>query len=225
MKPQRINSRASKLAFTRADLFVITIGVLVLTAVPAVLKYYSRPAVPEKAPRLICVNHLKQIAAAHKQFALDHADSFTFAVSTNDGGSLEFGSSDLVFEHFRPLAEYMRDPKILVCPLDVDRAPAENFGASLNSNRNVSYFVGINATEMVPGMFLAGDRHLVLHGRRLVGTHNLSTSSPVSWHTTNHGGAGNVAIVDGSAQGLSNGELRELLANTGSETNLISIPD
>ena len=103
------------------------------------------------------------------------------------------------------------------------RQPRRNFGPNL-SNTNISYFVGLDANDTMPQMFLAGDRNIVdgtlLPNRILL----LTTNDAVSWGKDLHKQQGNVALADGSVQGFSSSRLQAALMNTGSLTNRLAIP-
>ena len=118
-----------------------------------------------RAKRIWCVNNLEQIGPGFHTFANDHNGRFPMAVSTNDGGSLEYVQDDRGtnaishsgFRHFQTLAGELSTPRILICPVDT-RQPAASFARL--QNENVSYFVGVDADSSKPTSVLAGDRNL-----------------------------------------------------------------
>ena len=72
------------------------------------------------------------------------------------------------------------------------------------SNTNISYFIGLDADESMPQMFLAGDRNLLINGAPArTGAVSLTSKDRLEWGKTIHHGQGNIALADGSVQELS----------------------
>ena len=109
----------------------------------------------KRAASIVCINNLKQINLAFKQWALDHGDMFPFQISTNGGktlvgnyvkgGTLEFcsrgsdgfdGSAPIIFQ---VMSNELETTKILVCPADAKKTAAPDFKHV--SAQNVSYQV------------------------------------------------------------------------------------
>jgi hypothetical protein len=108
-------------------------------------------------------------------------------------------------------------------------------------NSNVSYFIGLEATEDFPSMILSGDRNIYgglntfanytatqnsgygdashFGAFGLLGT-NWSTASPPApgWTGLMHQQAGNLLLCDGSVQQVSSSGLRTQLQNSGDAT-------
>ena len=144
------------------------------------------------------------------------------AVSTNSGGSLEYIATGAVFRHYEVMSNELSTPFILVCPRD-NRKPLKNFGPTL-ANSNISYFVGIDARDETPQMFLAGDCNIT-GGRRLSnGILELGTNDFIGWSQGIHNGLGNVALADGSVQQLKSEGLQESLKRTGTSINRLAMP-
>jgi prepilin-type N-terminal cleavage/methylation domain-containing protein len=165
-----------------------------------------------------------------------------------------------VFGYFMVMSNELRAPKILICPADENeqvltsdgyiwkaaRFPASTFGSSIPPNStttvpytndlNTSYFVGVDARDTKPLMFLAGDHNLGAdyllepiwgfvippHYYRPDCKVSLGTNwgTPggwpgVSWLNTMHSKQGNVGLGDGSVQQFNRSRLREALANSG----------
>jgi prepilin-type processing-associated H-X9-DG protein len=114
-------------------------------------------------------------------------------------------------------------PFILYCPMDKGRKPATNFIWLRDSK--ISYFVGLDATEMQPQSFLAGDRNLTTNGQPVKpGFVELTTNVAVGWAATIHTNQGNVVMGDGSVQQLSSARLPAALRCTLLATNRLAVP-
>jgi prepilin-type processing-associated H-X9-DG protein len=216
---------------------------VIIAAVLAVLMGLYLPAMlwPRRctscAPN--CVNNLKMVGLAFSQWALDNGDKYPMQVSVTNGGTMEWVGSRPVYFHFLVMSNELNTPKILFCPQESDsqRQPAVTFfpspglGASqvpLTNDLNLSYFVGVDAHDRQPSMFLAGDRHLSAGGKPLPpGLVELWTNGPVAWAKpvrSRHNDGGNIALADGSVQSLNDAQLRLALAMTGKATNRLAMP-
>ena len=211
--------KSQAIAFTFIEMLVVigVIGLLAALLLPAIAKAKAR------AQRISCVCNLKQIGLSYRQWALDHTNAYPMALSTNFGGTLEHVATGEVWPHFQVMSNELNTPVVLVCPSDRGRFRVKHFGSNL-SNSNLSYFVGLDADDATPQMFLAGDRNLVggtmLPNRILL----LTTNDAVRWSQKMHINQGNVAMADGSVQGFGNSHLRMALANTGVATNRLAMP-
>lgn len=143
-------------------------------------------------------------------------------ISTNFGGTLEYVILGETFRHFQAMSNELNTPVILACPAD-SRRPATDFTAGF-SNTNLSYFVGLDATESLPQMFLSGDRNITGGVRLANGTLILTTNVFIGWGTDLHDGQGNVALADGSVQGFSSFHLRAVMAVSGAPMNRLAMP-
>ena len=206
-------------ALTRVDVLVV-IGAFMLLGLclaPALARARA------KAQRIGCVCNLKQIGLSFKLWAGDHSDNYPTPVAMTNGGTMELAASGSVFPHFQVLSNELNTPRVLLCPADKSRTPATNFVHL--SNAHISYFIGLDAGESNPQMFLAGDSNLEIDGRPVPsGILNLWTNSAIGWTAERHVRCGNVVLGDGSTQQYSSPKLREQLANTGVATNRLAIP-
>jgi type II secretory pathway pseudopilin PulG len=202
------------------------VALLVIIAVIAILAAMLLPALAaakRKAQRIACVNNLKQCGLAFRIWEGDNGDKYPMAVSSAQGGTMEYTDGANTFRHFQVMSNELSTPKILICPADT-RIAAVNFSGL--KNQNVSYFVGLEANELNPQMLLDGDRNLNVGNEPKNGILRLVPGQPISWTETMHVNQGNVGLADGSVQQLSNPGLRSILQNSGSPTNTwhISLP-
>lgn len=224
MKPTSCSSgknHSFQPGFTLAALLVI----IAVLAILAALLLPALAAAKRKAQRINCVNNLKQDGLAFRIWEGDNGDKYPMAVSTANGGTMEFTTGADTFRHFQVMSNELSTPKILVCPADSTRKAAANFIRL--QNHNVSYFVGLDATETSPQMLLDGDRNVTGPAEPENGILKLAPGDPVSWTEAIHVRQGNVGLADGSVQQLSNSSLRQTLKDSGNPTNTwrISLPE
>ena len=203
------------------------VALLVVIAVIAILAAMLLPALAaakRKAQRIACVNNLKQCGLAFRIWEGDNGDKYPMAVSTAQGGTMEYTDGANTFRHFQVMSNELSTPKILICPADT-RMVAANFSGL--KNQNISNFVGLDANELNPQMLLDGDRNLDVGNELKNGILGLVPGQPIGWTETMHVNQGNVGLADGSVQQLSNPGLRSALQNSGSPTNTwrISLPE
>ncbi len=198
-------------------------GLLVVIAVLAILAAMLLPALAaakRKAQRINCVNNLKQDGLAFRLWEGDNGGNYPMSVSTNKGGTLE--SAVGAFRHFQVMSNDLSTPKILVCPAD-DRTVAVNFARL--KNMNVSYFVGLDATEARPQMLLTGDRNVTNGLSPVRSLLELRPEIPAGWTEALHTGQGNVGLADGSVQQFTISGLRHAIRNSDDPTNRIALPE
>jgi prepilin-type N-terminal cleavage/methylation domain-containing protein len=172
--------------FTLIEFMVVVLMLAVLAGI--YLPQLARPRV--RICRTTCDNNLKQIGLAFRQWALDNGDKFPMQVSTTNWGTLEWVGNGPTYFHFLVMSNELNTPKLLFCPEESDsnRRPAVTFGSAaglgigqipLTKDNSISYFVGVDAQDSQPSMFLAGDHHLTVGGKRpRPGLLDLWTDSP-----------------------------------------------
>lgn len=223
-------------AFTIIELLVVVACILCLVAL--CLPIIQRRA-HSRSTRITCVSNLKQTGLAFKTWALDNNDHFPMHLSTNAGGTLEWGAS-AVWPHLQVMSNELSTPRVLVCDQDRQRTAATNFNAPAFSDARLSYFIGLGATELEgivsipidpgrppecsPNSILAGDDNLtnaLPAGGRVV---PLATNASVGWDRTRHSHKGNLLFTDGSVQEIANGGLRLSFEALGTGTNRLVLP-
>jgi prepilin-type processing-associated H-X9-DG protein len=200
---------------------------LVVVAVIAILAAMLLPALAKaktKATQINCVNNLKQCGLAFRIWEGDNGDKMPMDVPVAKGGTKECDTGAETFRHFQVMSNELSTPKILACPADT-RTAADNF--TRLKNQNVSYFVGLEANDMNPQMFLDGDRNITGGSEPQNGILKLVPGGPASWTAAIHNNQGNVGLADGSVQQCSNAALLNMLKNSGDATNSwrISLPE
>jgi prepilin-type N-terminal cleavage/methylation domain-containing protein/prepilin-type processing-associated H-X9-DG protein len=170
---------------------------------------------------LTCSQNLKEIGLAVPDFARDHGNRVGWQISTNEGGSLEYGLSGAqTFRHFQVQSHYINACIILLCPQD-NRDAAANWGSL--SNANVSYFVGLDSDPKLPLSIVAGDRNITAASGVIL---QWNPSSPPGWVKSVglHGDKGHVAFGDGHVEELDSAGLSNALQRAGMSTNRFAVP-
>jgi prepilin-type N-terminal cleavage/methylation domain-containing protein len=230
VKPRFSNQRSHALTLVEVLVVIVVLAVLVAILLPTL-----RP--PRDIPsRIYCVNNLKEICLAYRIWEGDHGDKYPMQTSITNGGAMELtGANDWL--NFSVLSNELTTPKILICPADTNRIAATNFTTDFN-NSNISYFIGLDVTDIQPQMFFSGDDNFVVDGIPIKsGLMQLSTNSNVAWASGRHISynahfwttagdkfVGNISFTDGSVQQLTQSGLRQALQQTGVATNRLAIP-
>lgn len=202
----------------------------VVIAVLMILALIILPAIQDshgisKAPRIACVNNLKQICLANLVWAGDNGDKFPMGVSVTNGGTMELVATGNAVQSFLVMSNELSTPKILFCRADTTRTAAPSFAWPVGSS-NISYFVGVDVTNsMNPQMILSGDDNLEIGGVPVKsGLLEIPTNAPVAWTAARHKLVGNFGLADGSVQQATIHSLQQAFRETGVATNRLAIP-
>lgn len=207
-------SKRANRAFTLVEFMVVVVMlvVLVILVVPHSIR------AKQKAKRISCIGRLKQSSLAFRQWSIDRTNHYPMQVSVEFGGTRELIPSGQTFRHFEVMSNELNTPLLLACPADKERIPALSFRPGI-ANSNVSYFVGLG-----PQSLLSGDRTIFNGVCPVSGAVALMTNNFAGWSEDIHQGGINVALADGSVQGLSSNRLWQALADTGLATNWLQLP-
>jgi len=207
-----------KRALTFADVCVC-LGIIVLAIV------FLVPAISRPRHRHYswCTTNLKQDMLAIKIWAGDNNDKYPMQTSVTNGGTMELMNSSEAWRAFQVMSNELSTPKVLVCEEDKTHTYGTSFDDSLK--HHISYFVGVNATDVAPQSIVFGDSNFEFHKTTVPpGFFNMVSNNPPQWSSTRHPGSGNVALADGSVQSLTDKSLIQTLTITSLATNRIFIP-
>ena len=211
-----MKTRKPPSAFTSVELLLILAILVILSALflPALTRR------PPRAQGIKCINNLKNIGLAFRIFATDNNDQYPGGILLSNGmAPAQIG----ILQIYRTLSNELSTPKLLICPADEKRKPADSF-TNLQT-KNLSYFVSLSADEAEPQNLLSGDRNLQTNNVSIPpGLFALTLGTPISFSSELHNGEGNIAMADGSVQLLSAVRVSLSATNSAIATNLIVIP-
>jgi prepilin-type processing-associated H-X9-DG protein len=203
--------------FTRVELVVAAVVALLLTGVLFEAGFFrSRHVVSH----LTCSVNLRQLGLAVRLFADNHA-GYPWAVSTNQGGTLEFDAvGSGTFRHFQVLSNDIYVTLGVVCPQDTRKA-ATNWAGMANTN--VSYFVGLDSDPKLPHSIMAGDRNITASEGIILRANN-HTPPPWVKRVGLHGDKGHILFGDGHVEVLDSSGLSNALQRTRVPTHRLAVP-
>jgi prepilin-type N-terminal cleavage/methylation domain-containing protein len=259
LTPHMKNMPEQKRAFTLIELLVV-IAIIVMLAASLVPALAGTKA---KVARLTCSNNLKQVGLAFRTWAISHNGNMPMSVPYNMGGdsddvgfrilaatqkSSPTSGSRGVSMMFLRMSNELTTPKILFCPAEYEssaRQAATSFsGVSVPgtvpyiNDLNVSYFIGVDAQETYPRMFLTGDHNVGGNANPPTVPYLAAPSTGVPFlcfgtnYTQNQGPAfmdnvhakqGNVGVADGSVEYFNRTELQNALRQTGDKGRMSGV--
>lgn len=212
----RLRDRA---AFTRIELLVIlaVLALLILLLVP--LMNHAR----QRQLQTQCMNNLRLAGSAYRLWGNSQILAFPMNRPVTNGGSLEYLLKGQVNRYFQIMSNSKGvNPSVLICPADT-RIAATNFASLQNSN--ISYFVGVDADESDPRMFISGDRNWLTNGVAVgSGLGPVRQTDSVGWSSAIHHFRGNIVLSDGSAQSCTSEDLQMLLKDAGTNQQRLAFP-
>jgi len=215
-----LTRRNSARALSRIEVLIV----VAVAACLACLAVLGIQVAKGRARSMCCNCNLKQIGLAFRVWEGDHFNEYPMLVSTTNGGAKELIATGQVFSSFQVASNELSTPRVLVCPEDRARLPAQSWTSNFD-DQTVSYFLSLDASETNAQMFLSGDRNLMTNGTAFVhGVHQLTTNQAIGWTKGFHKNRGNIALADGSVEFLSSLGLKLGMQNSGIATNRIAIP-
>ncbi len=235
-----IINRDTNSGFTRIELLVVTITLLMLFIVGAANLFGQA----RKATVSYCKYNLMQCYAGLKSFAEDHDGKLPWKVINTKGGSADdLGRYKNNFKHWQVLSNYLKSPQIVRCSVDSGRIQAnswldkkpkdfENF-IPFNGNRTFSYFIASDSILTGPDYVLAGSRNLS-YGKylndsdskgsikRFKNAYPPSSNIKPRWSASLHSGKGMLLMSSGHVN--YNTLLADYLKKTENKDNIFHLP-
>jgi prepilin-type N-terminal cleavage/methylation domain-containing protein/prepilin-type processing-associated H-X9-DG protein len=146
-------------AFSLVELLTV----ISIIAILAALLLSALVSAKARSRQAACINNLRQIGLGFTTFALDHDGKYSMDVPERLGGSSEYNDSRLItntpfsrdFHHFVVLSNEVPNVKVMTCPADRKRRPAQNYQTFTNDN--LSYWANTRAIPHATLASLAGD--------------------------------------------------------------------
>ena len=208
--------RSAGFTLVELTLVIVVVGVLLALMLPGIIHRDRRTS------SINCISNLKQVGLAFRMWSNEHAERFPMELARAEGGTKEDVFQGLALSSFSTISNELNNPKPLTCPEDKERKSAREFG-QLASN-NLSYFLGLEASELNPRSILSGDRNVCIDRQRAKGLLQIANASSATWDDKIHNHYGNIGFGDGSVQQTTHALLQKALRATGHSTNRFAIP-
>lgn len=213
---------ADESAFNRLEFIcvVATVALLIAVVVPGLAS--SKP----RSEQAICVNNLRLIGQALLAF---NAENNNLDPWRAPGYGYMHPARANSFLHGSFLSNYLASPKVFACPSDSRVRMATDFslssqGGFLNAfyrNSAISYFWGLDSSEVLPESILSGDTNIRYEslgagcssGITPVASIIATKISPSGWRAGLHGPAGNILLHDGRVEQTSEDGVNHLFRN------------
>ena len=214
-------------AWTRPELALVlaAAGLLACVGLPALGRASSR------SEQAVCVNNLRQIGRAYAQWGISHDGLPPQLVPVADGGTSPASSGPAgaqnAWYQFAWLSNELHTPRILACPSDPKRQPAQDFSASPEGgllhvsqrNQAVSYAFAPDRRLDLPDYVAAMDRDLRVTaagracsaGFSSVAAIDYLTPNEPAWTNELHFQSGNILSHDGRVDQISQSGLARRL--------------
>jgi prepilin-type N-terminal cleavage/methylation domain-containing protein/prepilin-type processing-associated H-X9-DG protein len=216
MKPRLSSQRNHALTLVEVLVVIVIIAFLAVILLPALTHHSTRKPT-------ICSENLKYVGLAFHVWAGDNGGKYPMEVSITNGGAMESAATGNIVAIFQAISNELSTPKILICPADTKQFSV-NFSTDF-STKNISYFVGLDVNVKNPQAMVSGDDNFEIAGVPVKsGLLELFSNTPIAWSAARHEFTGNIALADGSVQGVNNSTLTNWLHQTGIATNRLAIP-
>jgi prepilin-type N-terminal cleavage/methylation domain-containing protein len=215
---QTIERNQRKAAFTLIELLVV----IAIIAILAGLLLPALASAKAQGKDAACINNLKQLGLGIRLWADDEGDKYPWNVSISDGGAE--GTANWA-DYLRACSNQVVNTKILVCPADLQKTNAGNWGIMVG-NLNVSYLVGLSFTQARTQDIIVGDYNVIGGGGGYNATWNVFMGSSIdaAWDMNLHVYKGHLAMGDGSVNITHTPDLRETISTlltSGMMTNVV----
>lgn len=225
MKTTGTTAKCGNCGLTLTEVCVILVLVVLLGLMLLPTTVFEKFRSHKKVWTINCVSNLRQIGIGMKFYAKDNNGLFPMQFAATNSDAKQFIENVHAFQCFQIVSnELGNETKILVCPFDINRSPAVNYGMLTDSN--VSYFFNTDAIRSsATNSILCGDRFLENNGKPVrTGPFVLTTNLKMSWAPHAHNGGGNLLYSDGSVQQTTSRDLNPLIQGQPLATNRLLIP-